>query len=284
MNTQELAQTIADLMDLSLAEVHDMIQELDVDGVINLTAAAESGDTDVIQDILDEVSLSEPDADQAQTVPEIKAELQRAGRKLLRQDEPLTKLWPLIGKLSASEWKLVWPSLDPEVLKGLYSEATKKQTDTVSASDAQMLHDYSISFIAESMVLYENEWWQVKVPQAPDNLVGISQQDHMIWVPRHDLQSLQEHVLGMTQMPSLARIQELAGIGDQAPLKLPSSFSNPRDLNGADWLVEFRSHIQEIERLQQLPAHADHVEEMQLHMKMLSRKAREAADKLGTTK
>ncbi len=283
MNTQELAEKTADLTDLSVAEIHDLLDDMDVDQIINLTAAVQDEDADTIQQILDHVSDTDSESD-ATSMPEIKAELQREGRKKLQAGEDLTQLWPLIGKLSAADWKMIWPSLDEEILQQLYQEATQKTTDNISASDAQMLHDYSISFIAESMVIYENEWWQVQVPQAPDNLVGICQQHHLIWVPRHHLQPLTEHVMGMTAMPSLVRMKELAGIqgatpdGHTAPV-VSVQLSKPASLPH-DWLDDLRMHMREIEQLMQVPSDPDTQDEIQLHMKALSRKARDAAHKI----
>ena len=283
MNTQELAQKTADLMDLSVAEIHDLLDLMDVDQIINLTAAVQDPDADTIQQILDGVTSTDTESE-ADSMPEIKQELQREGRKKLKAGEDLTQLWPLIGKLSAEDWKMVWPSLDEEILQQLYQEATQKTTDNISAADAQMLHDYSISFIAESMVIYENEWWQVQVPQAPDNLVGISQHDHLIWVPRHQLQPLTEHVMGMTQMPSLARMKELAGIQHHAhdtftPHVAPALTHKGLSSDG-EWLLDLRMHMREIEQLMQAAPDPDTQEEIKLHMKALSRKARDAAHRI----
>ncbi len=122
---------------------------------------------------------------------------------------------------------------------------------------------------------------EVTIPQAPDNLVGISQHDHMIWVPRRQLQSLTEHVLGMTQMPSIARMKALAGItaeSDQKPIMHVVAQLPPQPLNSdLGWLHELRMHMKEIEQLSESPDSVDHQEEMQLHMKALSRKASRAA-------
>ena len=283
MNTQELAQKTADLIELSQSEVHDLLDQMDVDEIINLTAAVQDEDSDTIQEILDGVQ-DETSDDLPDSVPEIKAQLRREGARLLKADDDVTSLWPLIGKLKAADWKMVWPTLDEELLKALYQEATQKTTDNISAKDAQMLHDYSISFIAESMVIYENEWWQVQVPQAPDNLVGICQQDHLIWVPRRQLQSLTEHVMGMTHMPSLARMKELAGIHTDADvtvtLPVVSHQVNKSVSSDGEWLQDLRMHMKEIEQLMKAPKTEDTQEEMQLHMKALSRKARDAAHKI----
>lgn len=283
MNTQELAQKTADLMDLSVAEIHRLLDDMDVDQIINLTAAVQDEQEHAIQEILAGVTRTRTESE-ATSMPEIKAELQREGRKKLKAGEDLTHLWPLIGKLSAAEWKMVWPSLDEEILQQLYLEATQKTTDNISASDAQMLHDYSISFIAETMVIYENEWWQVQVPQAPDNLVGICQHDHLIWVPRHHLQPLTEHVMGMTQMPSLVRMKELAGIPHDTDVTFTGPIMShimPKSIHSdGEWLHDLRMHMREIEQLMQAPQDADTQEEIQLHMKALSRKARDAAQRI----
>lgn len=281
MNTQELAQKAADLIDGSQADVHDVLDQMDVDQIINLTAAVQDADAQTIQEILDAAQDLTSDL-LPDSVPEIKAQLQSQGSKLLKAGDDLTSLWPLIGKLTAAEWKMVWPSLNDEILKALYQEATQKTTDSISANDAQMLHDYSISFIAESMVIYENEWWQVTIPQAPDNLVGISQHEHMIWVPRHQLQALTEHVLGMTHMPSLARMKALAGI-HASQMDAPSIHVSVPPSPDQGWLHELRMHMREIEHLVESPPNPEHQEEMQLHMKALSRKARDAADKIKVT-
>lgn len=283
MNTQELAQKTADLMDLSVAEIHRLLDLMDVDQIINLTAAVQDEDVDTIQQILDDVTNTDAESE-VTSVPEIKQALQQEGRKKLKAGEDLTSLWPLIGKLSAADWKMIWPSLDEDILKQLYQEATEKTTDNISAADAQMLHDYSISFIAESMVIYENEWWQVQVPLAPDNLVGICQHDHLIWVPRHQLQPLTEHVMGMTQMPTLARMKELAGIPHDTDVTFTAPVATaitPKSISSdQEWLQDLRMHMREIEQLMQAPKSEDTQEEMQLHMKALSRKARDAAHRI----
>jgi hypothetical protein len=280
MNTQELAQKTADLTDLSNAEVSDLIDQMDADQIINLTMAVHDDDADAIQHILDQVDSDSES--EAQTVPEIKAEIQSLGRKLLKLGDDLTDLWPLIGKLTAADWKMVWPSVDEDIMQKLYQEATDKETDTISAADATMLHDYSISYIAESMVIYENAWWQVKVPQAPDNLVGICQDHQLIWVPRSQLQLLHEHVLGMTAMPSLARMKELAGICPDvvhAPHVQAQQIGSHSPVE-TEWLQQLRMHMTEIEKLHAAPSTPDSQEEIQLHVRALSRKAREASEKM----
>jgi hypothetical protein len=281
MDTRELAQKTADLTDRSEVEVQQMLDAMDADQIINLTVAVTDEDADAIEDLLTQIDL---DTDQPElSVPETKSRIQSLGRKLLRDGHDLTQVWPLIGKLDAADWKMMWPSIDEEILIKLYQEATDTEKKEISAADAILLHDHAISYVAESMVLYENEWWQVMVPQAPDGLVGIHQQQHVIWVPRRELQHLHEHVLGMTQMPSLARIKELAGL-DTPEVQLPVVQTHTRSAPSpehADWLQDLKMHMREIEKLHAAPVTPDTQEELRLHMKALSRKAREAAEKSG---
>jgi hypothetical protein len=288
MNTQELAQKTADLTDKSEAEVQTLIDNMDADQLINLTAAVQDEDSDSIDEILSLASEMAEDDDDAEPegVQEIKAEIKSLGRKLMRDEQELTQLWPLIGKLDADDWRLVWPSLDSELMSQLYAEATDKEKSDISGSDATMLHDYAQSYIKESVVMYENTMWQVHIPQAPDNLVGIRNADHMILVPRRQLQSLQEHVMGMTEMPSLVRIKQLAGVPDAR--EKVSVIHVTGQLTGkpscdTDWLQELRMHMAEIEKLQHEPVTPDTQEEIQLHVKALGRKAQKAAGNLKTT-
>jgi hypothetical protein len=279
MNTQELAQKTAELTDRSTAEIQHMLDHMDADQIINLTIAVQEADTDVIEDVLQGVDAHDPELEHL-SVPEIRGRIQSMGRKMIKQGDHMHDVWPLIGKLKAEDWKMMWPSVDEEILNSLYKEATNQDVDQIHAADAVRIHDHAISYVAESMVLYENEWWQVLVPQAPDNLVGICQQHHVIWVPRHDLQPLHEHVLGMTQMPSLARMKQLAGVPD-THVVTPQAHVTPLTHMGAtEWLSDLRMHMREIEKLHAAPQTPDTQEEMRLHMKAISRKAQAAVSDL----
>jgi hypothetical protein len=215
------------------------------------------------------------------SVPEIKKQIQSLGRKLLKDEQDLTEVWPMVGALELSDWKMVWPSLDIEILQKLYTEATDNQKKEISASDAEMLHDYARSYVKESIVMYENEIWQVQIPSAPDDLVGIRNAIHMILVPRRSLQSLQEHVMGMTAMPTLVRMKELAGMATpQVDVPVVTSYVSPVKQTPSDWLSELRMHMREIEKLHAEPETADTKEEIHLHMKAIHRKAQKAADQL----
>jgi hypothetical protein len=287
MNTKELAQKTADLTDKSEAEIQDLMDLMNADQVINLTAAVADEDSDAIDEILSDVS-ADADSDNSEEpldVQEIKAKIKSLGRKLIKNDQELTDLWPLIGKLEEDDWRLVWPSLDSELMSQLYAEATDKEKSDISGSDATMLHDYAQSYIKESVVMYENTMWQVQIPQAPDDLVGIRNQDHMILVPRRHLQSLQEHVMGMTDMPSLVRIKQLAGVPDthekSSSMHMLANMSSKVQPETA-WLQELRMHMAEIEKLQHEPVTADTQEEIQLHVKALGRKAQKAAGNMNT--
>ena len=292
MNTQELAQKTADLIDKSVAEIMELLDSMDADQMINLTAAVDDEDTVTIDDILSQVDVENQEAsdeqDEQASVPELKKRIQSLGRKQIKDQEDMTDVWSLIGKLNPDDWKLVWPSLDSEILQALYQEATDKDKTDISASDATMLHDYARSYVKESVVMYENEMWQVQIPRAPDNLVGIRNAQHLIMVPRKSLQSLHEHVLGMTAMPSLARVKELAGIASvdnrQVNLPMTNSYVKPKHDTDSDWLKELRMHIHEIEKLHDEPETMDTQEEIQLHMKALARKAQKVADRLKDTK
>jgi hypothetical protein len=287
MNTKELAQKTADLTDKSEAEIQDLMDLMNADQVINLTAAVADEDSDAIDEILSDVSADADwdNSEEPEDVQEIKAKIKSLGRKLIKNDQELTDLWPLIGKLDEDDWRLVWPSLDSELMSQLYAEATDKEKSDISGSDATMLHDYAQSYIKESVVMYENTMWQVQIPQAPDNLVGIRNQDHMILVPRRHLQSLQEHVMGMTHMPSLVRIKQLAGVPDtheKASTMHMLANMNSKVQPETAWLQELRMHMAEIEKLQHEPVTADTQEEIQLHVKALGRKAQKAAGNMKT--
>jgi len=285
MTNQEIAQKTADLLDQAVLQVQKAVDLMTADQLINLTVAIEDAepDLDQIQTILDEVQESNQTQSESLTVPEIKKEIKQLGAKLIAEQEPLTQVWSLIGQLDAPDWHMIYPSLDTELLKALYLDATDKQTDQVTRSQADQIHAYAQSFILEHVVMYENTLWRVSVPVAPHDLVGIQNDQGHKLVPRRELQSLQEHVLGMTQMPAIARIKELAGI-NASPVTQPQvahgmNMHNvvPAHAHTQDWVNQLRMHMTEIEQLAHVPEHA---QELELHVRALSRKASDAVKKI----
>lgn len=76
--------------------------------------------------------------------------------------------------------------------------------------DDESFVDLSIGDAVE----FEGNKAVVKLPKGPGNTVGVTIKGKMEMVNRKDVSKIDEGVLGMTAMPNLARMQQLAGIPD----------------------------------------------------------------------
>ena len=210
MAKNDLANLVQELTDQSLTTIKKAMRAMDADDVINLKSAVDEEDTDLVSQI---ISKAQPD-DQPEkmSVKEIKAEINRVGKKNLDDDQPMDEVWELVSSLSSADWKLVWPAVDADVLAALYQEATDQTTKTVSASQSKEIYDHSQEFVAESMVVYANQLVEVSVPRGPNRTVGVIVNGQTRMVARSQISKLNEHVVTMVQMPSLGRLQQLAGV------------------------------------------------------------------------
>ena len=213
MASKDLASQTADLVSRSRADVGRQIAALDAESVINLKVAVDGKDKTLALSILDQTAPAEP----ATLNPrEAVREINRVGKTNLEKSEPMDRVWELIGTMKPGDWKLAWPAMDQQILIALYNEATDSDTDSVSGNQSQEIFDYARQFVTEHAI-YQGQLVEVCVPRGPHNTVGIRLNGSVEMVSRGDLTTLDEHVLGMTAMPSLGRIKQLAGIGAALP-------------------------------------------------------------------
>lgn len=213
MATKDLASQTASLVSRSRADVGRQIAALDAESVINLKVAVDGKDKTLALSILDQTAPAEP----ATLNPrEAVREINRVGKTNLEKSEPMDRVWELIGTMKPGDWKLAWPAIDQQILIALYNEATDSDTDSVSGDQSQEIFDYARQFVTEHAI-YQGQLVEVCVPRGPHNTVGIRLNGSVEMVSRGDLTTLDEHVLGMTAMPSLGRIKQLAGIGAALP-------------------------------------------------------------------
>lgn len=213
MATKDLASQTASLVNRSRADVGRQIAALDAESVINLKVAVDDKDKTLALSILDQTAPAEPTTLNPR---EAVREINRVGKTNLEKSEPMDRVWELIGTMKPGDWKLAWPAIDQQILIALYNEATDSDTDSVSGDQSQEIFDYARQFVTEHAI-YQGQLVEVCVPRGPHNTVGIRLNGSVEMVSRGDLTMLDEHVLGMTAMPSLGRIKQLAGIGAALP-------------------------------------------------------------------
>jgi len=248
MAQNELAKKVSDLVNRSMSDVIKSMDKLAADQLINLSAAMQDKDPQAVEDILDQ----QPPADSTKlNARDTLKEINRVGKNILDQNQPLDKVWELVGNLDQDNWKLIWPAINRDIMIALYIEATDEETDSISASQAQEIYDYSQEFVTESYVIYRNQLCEVTIARGPSHTMGINYMGKTKMVSRSQVQKIDEHVLGMTQMPPLGRMMELAGVPTPA-----STTDTYPDINEEDagirqvLLQQISNHLQEIEKLE----------------------------------
>lgn len=209
MADNKLAKSVSDLVNKSMSDVISTMDELDADALINLKSAVDAEDAEVAQAILDQTT---PPVKQAVSARDTLSEINRIGKKNLDQGDPMDRVWELIGALKSEDWNMIWPAVDEEILTVLYMEATDEETDSVSADQSEEIYDYAKGFITESHVIYKNEICEVVIPRGPRNTMGVSYMGKTKMVNKSEVDKLAEHVMGVTAMPALGRMLELAGM------------------------------------------------------------------------
>lgn len=210
MAQNDLAKQISEILDMSINQAQKHVDQMDAEQLINAESAVDAEDVESLQLVIDELDAAE-DEKPDMTLTEIRKEINRLGKENLKQNETHDDVWPLIAKLSKQDWRMIWPAIDEQVLISLLSEALEEDQDSVSAQDADTIHAHAQDQLQEQMI-YEGQVVQVVIPHGPHHTVGIRTQQGITMVKRSQLTQLHEHVLGMTAMPTLARMQELAGL------------------------------------------------------------------------
>lgn len=214
MAQNDLAKKISEIMNISMADALEQVGAMDVEQMINAQSAVDAEDKSALESVLQELETEESEA--PQNITQIKSEIERLGKQNLKNNETMDDVWPLIGSLSYNDWKLMWPAIDQDILISLLSEATDEEQDSVSGDDAKTIHDYAQEMLREHVV-YQGQIVEVALPRGPNNTIGIRTSTGIQMVSKTQVTNINEHVLGMTAMPSLARMMELAGMPSAEP-------------------------------------------------------------------
>lgn len=251
MAENDLAKKTSDLINRSMSEVIKSMDALDASDLINLTASVDQEDRATAEKILDQ---EQPPIQEPLNTRDALKEINRLGKNLLEKDQPLDKIWEMIGNTKQSDWRMMWPAIDRDIMIALYVEATDEETDSISAEQAQAVYDYSQDFITETHVIYRNQLCEVTISRGPAGTMGINYLGKTKMVNRNDVTKIDEHVLGMTQMPHLGRIMELAGV---QPTALSSATAEKQLFNPDDapirntLLQQIQENLREIANLEQ---------------------------------
>ena len=226
----DIVKALADLTNRSSTEIMNVINSLSADEYINLVAAVDKEDVDEVEAILDSAPAEEADTDKAPEVDQIKKRIKEITRN--KKEDPTNRrdqVLDLVKQLKSKDWDLVWPDLDQNLLKRLYAKVDPKPVETISQEQADAIWKWTQDNIQEH-VIYQDQIVEMRISRGPNNTVGIVINDRVRMVHRSEIRTLTEGVMGMTAMPTLARIRELAGMGAAgnsservAPISVPPS-------------------------------------------------------------
>jgi len=126
-------------------------------------------------------------------------------------DEAKTnKILEKIKKIDSPEdFKSIWVGFDKKTKKSILLATNTESTE--KAKQPAEVYKWVQKNITEH-VLYRGNIVEMKVAKGPNNTVGILLKNRITMVPRRDIKMLNEHVMGMIGMPSLVRMQQLAGL------------------------------------------------------------------------
>ncbi len=178
MEAQELNFTasLEKMLGVSKDQIEEIIERLDVDELSNLIDACGKDDIEAVKSI---VGVTDEGDESSEEKEEKKDELRGL---ILRKDDA----------------------------KKVKSKKHKLQKKELGEED-----DTAVVFSIGDEVLVDGEEATVKVPQAPGGTVGVMINGELKMVDKKTskITKVDEGVLGMTQMPGLNRIKELAGMG-----------------------------------------------------------------------
>lgn len=193
MEAQELnfSVSLQKMLGVNKEQIEEIIERLDVDELSNLIDACGKEDIDAVKAIVGETDESEEPEKKNKT--KTKDELRGL---ILRKDDA----------------------------KKIKSKKHKLQKKELGEED-----DAAVVFSLGDEVLVNGEEATVKIPQAPGGTVGVMINGELKMVDKKtsNITKVEEGVLGMTNMPNLNRIKELAGM-DSAP-------AEPETLDSLDY-------------------------------------------------
>jgi len=181
---------IKDMLGLDRDEASDRLEALDSDDLIDLTDAVTKGDKDRAKRIMD-IEQTEEDEDSRKDIN------------------------PLFGPDTHNvEDDTEDKEEEPKASTG--RRRKEKESDESGAA-----------FDIGDKVTMGKKSGVVEIPRGPSNTVGVRMDGRLHMVDRNKLSRLDEHVIGMTGIPDIARMQMLAGIA-------PSSSATVIDVTPAE--------------------------------------------------
>lgn len=208
MSLGTMLKLLSQKTQFSIKQIKGIVSELSADALVNLKSAVDKGDIATARALLTSVS-AEPVIASVDTIKQKLQALQR--NKQLGMRSKINQMVNLISDLTDENWELIWPTLDQKLLASLWHQTSNRKTDTVSQKQASEILKYARKKLMEKMI-YQDQIVEVKIPRGPNDTIGIVLDQKLTMVPRGECSPLHEHVLGMTGMPSLARMLMLAGV------------------------------------------------------------------------
>jgi hypothetical protein len=208
-NDEDIIDRLTSLIDIDSETAQACIDNMDADEVINLVAALDDKDTDKVKELVKEYTPEEMEKSKIDP-PEALDDINKQGIRCIEKHEKLTDVWDIIAELAIEDWHIIWPMLDKRVIRALYKEATKQDLVTLSNKAKNIIYKHSQKLT--EYVLYEDQLYEVAIPNGPKETIGIKQNGKITMVGKNKVKRVDEHVLGMTKMPAISRMMELAGI------------------------------------------------------------------------
>lgn len=211
LNENQLGQMLKQLAkhsDYSTKQLKKLLAAIPAATLINLKTAVDAGDMGQAKEILGTIKAEPGDTN----LERVKTKLQSLERdKSIGTRTKVSKMMSLISELTPDDWLLVWPTLKQATLKTLWHQTSKQPAAVVGRKQADQILRHAKETLMEKLI-YQNQIVEVQVPHGPNGTVGILLDHKLTMVPRSECKELNEHVLGMTGMPSLARMLMLAGV------------------------------------------------------------------------
>ena len=164
-----------------------------------------------INDIIGDFESSNGESAPQDRLDKIKSDIQDISAKNNTDEDEKIDL--IMGKIkeikSAEDLRLIWPSIDAEIKKSILS-ASDTENVPEDGQPAKVLAWVQKNIMER--VIYRNTIVEMRIPHGPNNTVGVWFNNRLAMVPRREIKAINEHAMTMVAMPSLVRIQQLAGL------------------------------------------------------------------------
>lgn len=213
-------QALADMIDLSEEDAKELTNEMDLGDYISLTQALDTEDVDEVREIVSKYMEEMPGLDAQDNDDEtsnsgdsgeddeldVDFDMKEAKEKSAPKPRDPNAVSAKQRKAGAMDepWSRKKQGKDKMGSKGHRGKLkpkdlgeTKKMTETFDRGE---------------QVLYNRQRATVRYPRGPRGTVGIMVNENLHMVKPNEIRKLKEGVLGMSNMPALKRMSQLAGI------------------------------------------------------------------------